>query len=81
MFNKAGTLGGRCLLLTSRLNKTPPMGEPKATDMPEAAAAEKTSLFRATYTQDVRTQPRMRIRPSYQDKPHTLTLVLVDNGE
>lgn len=32
---------------TSRLNKTPPMGEPKATDMPEAAAADRTSRFRA----------------------------------
>lgn len=33
--------------LTSRLNNTPPIGEPKATDIPEAAAAERTSLFRA----------------------------------
>lgn len=35
------------LMLTSRLNKTPPIGEPKATDIPEAAAADKTSLLRA----------------------------------
>lgn len=35
--------------LTSRLNRTPPMGAPKATDMPEAAAADRTSLFRASF--------------------------------
>lgn len=39
-------------ILTSRLNKTPPMGEPKATDIPEAAAAERTSLFRAASCQN-----------------------------
>ncbi len=32
---------------TSRLNKTPPIGDPKATDIPAAAAAESTSRFRA----------------------------------
>ena len=32
---------------TSKLNKTPPMGDPKATDIPAAAAAESTSRFRA----------------------------------
>lgn len=32
---------------TSRLNSTPPMGDPNATDIPAAAAAERTSLFRA----------------------------------
>lgn len=34
---------------TSRLNNTPPMGEPKATEMPDAAAAERTSRFRACH--------------------------------
>jgi hypothetical protein len=33
--------------LTSRLNRTPPIGEPNATEMPAAAAAESTSRFRA----------------------------------
>jgi hypothetical protein len=33
--------------LTSRENNTPPMGDPKATEMPEAAAADRTSRFRA----------------------------------
>lgn len=33
--------------LTSRLNSTPPIGEPKATEMPDAAAAENISLLRA----------------------------------
>lgn len=33
--------------LTSRLNSTPPIGDPKATDIPAAAAAERTSRFRA----------------------------------
>ena len=33
--------------LTSRLNNTPPIGDPNATDMPAAAAAERTSRFRA----------------------------------
>lgn len=32
---------------TSRLNSTPPIGEPKATLIPEAAAADRTSLLRA----------------------------------
>lgn len=32
---------------TSRLNKTPPIGDPKATDIPAAAAAERTSRLRA----------------------------------
>lgn len=32
---------------TSRLNKTPPMGAPNATDIPAAAAAESTSRFLA----------------------------------
>lgn len=32
---------------TSRLKRTPPIGDPKATDIPAAAAAEKTSLLRA----------------------------------
>lgn len=32
---------------TSRLNKTPPIGEPKATDIPDAAAADMISRFRA----------------------------------
>lgn len=32
---------------TSRLKRTPPMGEPKATEMPAAAAADNTSRFRA----------------------------------
>lgn len=36
---------------TSRLNSTPPIGAPKATDMPDAAAAESTSLFRAVLRQ------------------------------
>lgn len=34
-------------LLTSRLNRTPPIGDPKATDIPAAAAADRTSRFRA----------------------------------
>ena len=33
--------------ITSRLNNTPPIGAPKATDMPAAAAADSTSRFRA----------------------------------
>ncbi len=33
--------------LTSRLNNTPPIGDPKATEIPAAAAADKTSRFRA----------------------------------
>lgn len=33
--------------LTSRLKSTPPIGDPKATEIPEAAAAESTSRFRA----------------------------------
>ena len=33
--------------ITSKLNSTPPIGEPKATDIPDAAAAERTSLLRA----------------------------------
>lgn len=37
----------RQFALTSRLNKTPPTGDPNATDMPEAAAAESTSRLRA----------------------------------
>lgn len=37
--------------LTSRLNRTPPMGDPNATEMPEAAAADKTSRFRAGQSQ------------------------------
>jgi hypothetical protein len=32
---------------TSRLNRTPPMGAPKATEMPAAAAADNTSRFLA----------------------------------
>lgn len=35
-------------LLTSRLNRTPPIGEPNAADIPAAAAAERISLLRAT---------------------------------
>lgn len=34
-------------IITSRLNKTPPIGDPKATDIPAAAAAERTSRLRA----------------------------------
>ena len=34
-------------LHTSRLKSTPPIGEPKATEIPDAAAADKTSLLRA----------------------------------
>jgi len=34
-------------LLTSRLKSTPPIGDPKATEIPDAAAADSTSLFRA----------------------------------
>jgi hypothetical protein len=33
--------------LTSRLNSTPPIGDPNATEMPAAAAAESTSRLRA----------------------------------
>ena len=33
--------------VTSKLNKTPPMGEPKATEIPAAAAADRTSRFLA----------------------------------
>lgn len=33
---------------TSRLKSTPPIGAPKATDMPAAAAAERTSRFLAS---------------------------------
>lgn len=35
---------------TSRLKSTPPTGAPNATDMPAAAAAERTSLFLAVGT-------------------------------
>jgi hypothetical protein len=34
--------------LTSKLNNTPPIGDPNATEIPAAAAAERTSLFLAT---------------------------------
>lgn len=33
---------------TSRLKRTPPMGAPKATEIPAAAAAERTSRFLAS---------------------------------
>lgn len=33
---------------TSKLNRTPPMGAPKATEIPAAAAADRTSRFLAT---------------------------------
>jgi len=36
-------------LTSSKLNKTPPMGAPKATDTPAAAAADKISLFFASF--------------------------------
>lgn len=32
---------------TSKLKRTPPMGAPNATDIPAAAAAERTSRLRA----------------------------------
>ena len=35
------------VVLTSRLNSTPPIGEPNATEIPAAAAAERTSRLRA----------------------------------
>ena len=34
---------------TSRLKRTPPIGAPNATDMPAAAAAERTSRFLASF--------------------------------
>lgn len=34
-------------VITSKLNNTPPIGDPNATDMPAAAAAESTSRFLA----------------------------------
>lgn len=34
---------------SSKLNKTPPIGAPKATDTPAAAAADKISLFFASF--------------------------------
>ena len=40
------------VMLTSKLNRTPPMGEPNATDIPAAAAADRTSRFRAIYISD-----------------------------
>ena len=36
------------LCTSSRLNRTPPTGAPKATDTPAAAAADNTSLFLAS---------------------------------
>jgi hypothetical protein len=36
-------------LASSKLNKTPPIGAPKATDTPAAAAADNISLFLASF--------------------------------
>jgi hypothetical protein len=44
--------------LTSRLNSTPPIGDPKATEMPAAAAADNTSRFRAVTCQTSRETTR-----------------------
>jgi hypothetical protein len=43
------TLRSFGVLLTSKLKRTPPIGEPKATEIPAAAAAENTSRFRAIH--------------------------------
>lgn len=37
------------LVTSSKLKRTPPMGAPKATDTPAAAAADKISLFLASF--------------------------------
>lgn len=58
---------------TSRLKSTPPMGEPKATLIPEAAAAESTSRFRAVYN------VRHHVEKLSTIEIHTL--VLIDDGE
>lgn len=36
-------------ITSSKLKSTPPMGAPKATDTPAAAAADKISLFLASF--------------------------------
>lgn len=36
-------------ITSSKLNSTPPMGAPKATDTPAAAAADSISLFFASF--------------------------------
>ena len=54
---------------TSRLNKTPPTGAPKATEMPEAEAADKTSRFRAA---------GLSILERTQGRPYQLTLIVID---
>lgn len=40
---------GKQQLTSSKLNNTPPIGAPKATDTPAAAAADKISLFFASF--------------------------------
>lgn len=37
------------IVTSSKLNKTPPIGAPKATETPAAAAADKISLFFASF--------------------------------
>jgi hypothetical protein len=51
------------------------MGEPKATDMPEAAAAERTSLLRAILASVCLVPDEMDMRRG------KLTLVVIDIGE
>lgn len=59
---------------TSRLKSTPPMGDPKATDIPAAAAAESTSRFRAEH--QIRRRSSFKLRIS--DVP-SLPLMLTNN--
>ena len=56
--------------LTSKLKSTPPTGAPKATDMPAAAAAERTSRLRATSVSD-----------AIGERSGTRTLILIQGGK